>query len=66
MAAAAALPHGLDQQMVRNFQTALGAARNVVVLTGAGTSAESGIQTFRGADGLWREYKPTALGTLAK
>jgi NAD-dependent deacetylase len=29
----------------------------VVVLTGAGISAESGIQTFRGADGLWEGHR---------
>ncbi|MFM1896439.1 MAG: NAD-dependent protein deacylase [Pseudomonadota bacterium] len=29
---------------------------SVVVLTGAGISAESGIQTFRAADGLWEEH----------
>lgn len=28
-------------------------ARNIVVLTGAGISAESGLATFRGPDGLW-------------
>jgi NAD-dependent deacetylase len=30
--------------------------KNVVVLTGAGMSAESGIKTFRDADGLWEGY----------
>ncbi len=29
----------------------------IVALTGAGISAESGIATFRGADGLWEGYK---------
>jgi NAD-dependent deacetylase len=29
----------------------------VFVLTGAGISAESGVPTFRGADGLWRGYR---------
>ena len=29
----------------------------VFVLTGAGVSAESGIPTFRGVDGLWRNYR---------
>lgn len=29
----------------------------IVVLTGAGVSAESGIKTFRAADGLWEEHK---------
>ena len=30
--------------------------KNIVVLTGAGMSAESGIKTFRDADGLWEGY----------
>jgi NAD-dependent deacetylase len=41
----------------------LAGARSVVVLTGAGVSAESGIPTFRGAGGLWKEYKPEDLAT---
>jgi NAD-dependent deacetylase len=35
----------------------------LVVLTGAGVSAESGIPTFRGAGGLWRRYQATELAT---
>jgi NAD-dependent deacetylase len=38
-------------------------ARRVVVLTGAGVSAESGIPTFRGAGGLWRGLDPMRLAT---
>jgi NAD-dependent deacetylase len=30
--------------------------KNIVVLTGAGVSAESGLGTFRGEDGLWTKY----------
>jgi NAD-dependent deacetylase len=41
----------------------LAEATNVAVLTGAGISAESGVPTFRGAEGLWREYKPEELAT---
>lgn len=37
--------------------------RSVVVLTGAGVSADSGIPTFRGAGGLWREFRPEELAT---
>jgi len=35
----------------------IGAADRVFVLTGAGVSAESGIPTFRGVGGLWRNYR---------
>src|SRR5688500_17610221 len=30
---------------------------NLVILSGAGMSAESGIPTFRGADGLWENHR---------
>lgn len=40
------------------------AAKNVVVLTGAGMSAESGIPTFRDAqNGLWSQFDPAELAT---
>ena len=43
---------------------ALRAAHRVVVLTGAGVSAESGVPTFREAQtGLWRQYDPRELAT---
>ena len=37
--------------------------RKVVVLTGAGVSADSGIPTFRGEGGLWRNYRAEDLAT---
>jgi NAD-dependent deacetylase len=37
--------------------------RSVAVLTGAGISAESGVPTFRGEDGLWRQYRVEDLAT---
>ncbi|HEV7237774.1 MAG TPA: NAD-dependent deacylase [Thermoanaerobaculia bacterium] len=37
--------------------------RNVVVFTGAGVSADSGIPTFRGPGGLWRDFRPEELAT---
>lgn len=37
--------------------------KNVVVLTGAGVSAESGINTFRDADGLWEGHDVTEVAS---
>ena len=42
---------------------ALEEAESVAVLTGAGISAESGVPTFRGRDGLWRNFSPEQLAT---
>lgn len=36
---------------------------NIVILTGAGISAESGIQTFRAHDGLWEEHRIEDVAT---
>lgn len=36
---------------------------NIVILTGAGISAESGIQTFRATDGLWHEHRIEDVAT---
>ena len=38
-------------------------AKRVAALTGAGISAESGVPTFRGADGLWRNHDVMQLAT---
>ena len=37
--------------------------RNIVILTGAGISAESGLQTFRAADGLWEGHRVEDVAT---
>ncbi|MCP4441950.1 MAG: NAD-dependent deacylase [Aureispira sp.] len=39
------------------------AKKKIVVLTGAGVSAESGIQTFRDADGLWEGHDVMAVAS---
>lgn len=39
------------------------AGKRIVVLTGAGISAESGIATFRGADGLWEGHDVTEVAS---
>lgn len=45
------------------FKKALDDSKNIVVITGAGISAESGIPVFRGAGGLWRTHKALDLAT---
>lgn len=35
----------------------------ITVLTGAGVSAASGVPTFRGSGGLWKNFRPEALAT---
>jgi len=43
----------------------LRSARRIVVFTGAGASAESGIATFRDEDGLWSSFPPEQFGNWA-
>ena len=45
---------------VRNW---IAVADSIAVLTGAGISAESGVPTFRGSGGLWRNFRPEDLAT---
>ena len=49
--------------MMAHARTLISHARRVVVLTGAGVSAESGVPTFRGPDGLWKTHRPEELAT---
>jgi NAD-dependent deacetylase len=41
----------------------MGGIRNIAILTGAGVSAESGLATFRGADGLWEGHRVEDVAT---
>lgn len=45
------------------FREIFSKAQNIVILTGAGVSAESGVPTFRGAGGYWRKYEAQRLAT---
>src|SRR5260370_967029 len=58
--------HPVDEPDDRDLQHAadlLGASRCVAVLTVAGVSAESGVPTFRGADGLWEGHRIEDVAT---
>ncbi|MFQ5798642.1 MAG: NAD-dependent deacetylase [Bacteroidota bacterium] len=47
-----------------SFRVRLREARCFVAFTGAGMSAESGVSTFRGEDGIWKKFKPEELANL--
>jgi NAD-dependent deacetylase len=49
--------------MINRVASWVRAARHLVVLTGAGISAESGVPIFRGTGGLWRQFRPEDLAT---
>lgn len=42
----------------------IAAARHMLAFTGAGISAESGIPTYRGDDGLWNKYDPARFANI--
>src|SRR5213594_4870968 len=48
---------------IQEVRAKLSNARAVTVLTGAGISADSGVPTFRGTDGLWRNFRAEDLAT---
>ena len=59
----------MDSQLARFLKQFARGEGRLIVLTGAGISAESGIPTFRGPEGYWtvgsREYQPQEMGTQA-
>jgi NAD-dependent deacetylase len=54
----------MDVQFSKEVIERLAAAQSVAVLTGAGISAESGVPTFRGEDGIWNKLKPEELASM--
>ena len=50
--------------MLEAAVVALQNADRCAVLTGAGISAESGVPTFRGKEGLWGKFRPEELATM--
>ncbi|MBI5379192.1 MAG: NAD-dependent deacylase, partial [Nitrospirae bacterium] len=53
----------MSEALLREVRERLSRAQRVAVLTGAGISADSGIPTFRGEEGLWRHYRAEDLAT---
>lgn len=50
--------------MFKSIKDQIKNVNKIVVVTGAGISQESGIPTFRGKDGLWRNYDAMKLATI--
>jgi len=57
------IPLDVVEARVVRWQRYIRDAGYVFMMTGSGVSAESGLQTFRGAGGLWREHDVTQLAT---
>ncbi len=53
----------MSSSVLERAALALSGARTVLIVTGAGVSAESGIPTFRGAGGLWEGFRAEELAT---
>lgn len=53
-----------DIEKIRRAAEILARSKHAVVFTGAGVSAESGIPTFRGEDGLWKKYDPEEVASI--
>jgi len=51
-------------ELIKKAAADLAAARNVVALTGAGISTESGIPPFRGKGGLWERFDPMEIAHI--
>ncbi|HET6674333.1 MAG TPA: NAD-dependent deacylase [Nitrospiraceae bacterium] len=53
----------IDSPSLDLLKRRVASARSITVMSGAGISADSGIPTFRGADGLWRTFRAEDLAT---
>lgn len=51
-------------EIQKSFLNKIATSEKVVFFTGAGISAESGIPTFRGKDGIWNKLKPEELANF--
>ena len=50
----------IPSELIEQLKT----AKSVIFFSGAGISAESGIPTFRGKDGIWNKMKPEELANF--
>jgi hypothetical protein len=62
LAVPATMP-GIPSSDIPSFQTHLHSSTRILALLGAGLSASSGLGTFRGAGGYWRNHRAEVLAT---
>lgn len=55
--------HSRPSSDMSKFREIIKKSKSLLILTGAGVSAESGIPTFRGPGGYWRKYRAENLAT---
>jgi NAD-dependent deacetylase len=53
----------LTESLIKTARDRIASARSITVLTGAGISADSGVPTFRGEGGLWKQFRAEELAT---
>jgi NAD-dependent deacetylase len=51
------------EDKIKEAKTKIDKSSNIIVLTGAGISAERGVPTFRGQGGLWGEFRSEDLAS---
>ncbi|MCA9440409.1 MAG: NAD-dependent deacylase, partial [Candidatus Omnitrophica bacterium] len=51
------------ENRIRSVAEKIANARSITVMTGAGVSVASGIPTFRGAEGIWKNFRPEEVAT---
>ncbi len=57
------LVRNMNHNNVIKIRKSLEGSKSLTVLTGAGVSADSGVPTFRGKDGLWKNFRAEELAT---
>ena len=53
----------MSEELIKEAAKVIVNSKHLIALTGAGVSAESGVPTFRGEDGLWRRFRAEELAT---
>jgi len=55
----------ITDEIIKTISEKINKSSNLIFLTGAGISKESGIPTFRDRDGLWRNNDPAKLASYS-